>query len=213
MKRILPILLLLAACDSSNEVEQTSGVDPSELMPDLSVQSPAEVRQRIDAAFSGVLTDPLFTNVRATPLRSICGYVDHKDKDGRYQGPRPFLVTPDGLPLVSTSPQIMFEDADDIFPDFYIRWCATPEEMVRISSLVAARRNAAPTTPEPLLPDMIPVEPLPPPPAQPAPVSVPAPKLEEKASAPPAAPTRQSGDADSFFNAVIRKKNEQKAEE
>ena len=208
MKRWFAILLLLAGCDSDDQADQTTKGDPSGLLRDLNVPDPRRVKQSIDRAFSGILTEPIFTDVRATPLGSICGYVDDKDKEGRYKGPRPFLITPDGLPLVSTSPRIMFEDADDIFPDFYIRWCATPEELRMVGPLLSARDNAAPAAPEPLEPDLIPLDPLPPPPAEPAPVNTPPPKPEEKARPPAKASDRQS-DADSFFNAVIRKKDEQ----
>ena len=214
VKRLLPVLLMLAGCDSRPPAEETAEVDPSELMPDLSAQDPRRVQQRIDRAFAGTLAETLFTDVRATPLGSICGYVDDKDKQGRYKGRRPFLITPDGLPLVSTSPRIMFEIADDIFPDFYIRWCATPEEMRRIGPLIAARDSAAAAAPEPFAPDLMLPGPLPAETAEPAPVPPPPPKKEEEKAKPSGeTPDRQAADADSFFNAVIRKKDEQKQQE
>jgi hypothetical protein len=162
------------------------------------------------AAIGVIAQDPRFSEIRGGPLNAVCGKVDSKLPNGKYAGPRPFVVTPEGVAVISATPAIMFDDPADPFPDLYIRWCATPEEMQTIGPAIARNAEMPPPPPAPL-PETI--DPVPQgkwgvvPGAAPAP----APKAAEappaaKEKAPPPAPVvnRQPGDEDSFMKSVIK---------
>jgi hypothetical protein len=101
----------------------------------------------------------------------------------------------------------MFDDPADPFPDLYIRWCATPEEMQTIGPAIARTAEVPPPPPVELPPETI--DPVPqgnwglvpgaavPPPAAPVPA-------KEKAAPPAPVAKRQPGDEDSFMKSVIR---------
>jgi hypothetical protein len=149
-----------------------------------------------------------FANLRAGASNSVCGDVDAKGADGKHAGFRPFVVSPEGVAVISSAARIMFENPADMFPDFYIRYCAPPEELPMLQRKMAAQLGAEPPPepapqPEPIPPGDLPIAdpvlaapPPPPPPSRP------------KASEPPRA--AKSGDEDSFFNAVIRPDEERK---
>jgi hypothetical protein len=207
-------LLLLAGCDSqSRDGGGGSGMSAQEaaLMENLSAgaspEDTAQLQVRAAAALSGALIDPgsaRYANIRSGASGAICGEVDSKQPDGKQGGMRPFLVTPQGVAVISTTPQVVFADPSDIFPDLYIEYCASPEELTRLGPrLSEAARN----------PEAIPI------PAAEPPLDVPMdlPKFTPPAEAPPArerpapapapvpvAPRTTSPDDDSFSGAVLR---------
>ncbi len=225
-KRLLA-LLLLSACNSESQDGASEGPDPAALAAAAAADvskpvDPAVLQARAQALMSGILNDPAsarYSNLRSGPAGSICGAVDSKGSDGRYGGPRPFVITPEGVALVSPTAHVPFDQPDDIFPDFYIRWCASPEELARLGPLLNPHQGLAPTVPVET-PDLVPLDPpgaeLP----SQAPVPVdrlpaPPPRAAEPAAKPASeansVPRRQSADEDGFFNAVLRKRDDKAA--
>lgn len=198
MKRLL-ILLLLAGCDAGAEHEAAappSGGSPagressSEASP---AQQAEQFRQRAERALAAILADPAgarYSDLRAGAAGALCGRVEDRPADGRSDGPRPFVVTPEGAAVLSATPEVMFADPEDLFPDFYIRWCASPDELRRIGPRIAA----AP------LSEAVPAEAL-----TGVTEGVPLPPAEADVAkaAPPAAP--RPVEEDSFSRAVLRK--------
>ena len=201
MRWILPPLLLLAACNSDAGVEPAEeGADAPEpvleaanLAAGTAAAETARLEAKLQAAMSIILDDPgtaRYSNVRAGAGGSICGEVDSKEGNRGYGGPKPFVVTPEGVAVISTAPTVSYDDPEDVFPDFYLRWCATPEELQRVRP---ALESAPPPT------DIIDIPEIDEslfageqaPPTQPA---------------PPARPAEPSGQLDDFSNAVIRKR-------
>lgn len=215
-------LLLLSACNSESQNGASEGPDPAALAAAAAADvskpvDPAVLQARAQALTSGILNDPAsarYSNLRSGPAGSICGAVDSKGSDGRYGGPRPFVITPEGVALVSPTAHVPFDQPDDIFPDFYIRWCASPEELARLGPLLSPNQGLAPTVPVET-PDLVPLDPpgaelpsqapVPPLPAPPPRAAEPAGKPASEANS---VPRRQSADEDSFFNAVLRKRDD-----
>jgi hypothetical protein len=218
MKRLL-ILLLLAGCDSKRD--ESGGAVPAAVPagmedPLVKAADPAALQARAETAVSAVILDPRsarYANLREGSGGSICGDVDAKGENGRLQGFRPFVVAPEGVAVVSSAATIMFDDPADLFPDFYLRYCAPLEELPMLHQKMAARIGDLPPPPDagfaPAPPsDLPPLSPplaAPPPPPAPAPTPSPGPPAMPKAQ-----PKAQSGDEDSFFNAVIRPQEERK---
>jgi hypothetical protein len=211
--RLLAALLLLSACGSKsgNEGEGGGGEASPAAIEGLAqapgALSPEQMQAKAAAALSSIAEDPRFSEVRAGPLNAVCGKVDSKLTNGKYSGFRPFLVTPEGVAVISATPRIMFDDPADPFPDLYIRWCATPEEMQTIGPVIARTAELPPPPPE-LPPETI--DPVPQgnwgvipgaavAPPQPAPATA-----KEKAAPPAPVVKRQPGDEDSFMKSVIR---------
>ena len=212
MTRLKPFLaiLLLAACESERAPEAPAEATPTAAAFDengLIALNPTEVEARALQALAGALKDPASAqlwNLRGEPTGAICGEVDAKE-GGKYTGARPFVVTPEGSALISATPAIGYGDPADVFPDLYIRWCATPQELATIGPAIAARNapegaaaNVTAPVPEPAPP---PLQPLPPPPRAAEPAPPPAPKAE-----PPAPPA--AGEEESFSKAVLRKRED-----
>jgi hypothetical protein len=206
MRRLL-ILLLLAGCDSEPAPE--AGPAPDGSLPaaaDASgaaspAQQAAQNQQRASQALAAILVDPesaRYSEVRAGAAGSVCGLVDAKQADGKHGGPRPFVVTPEGVAVISTTPQVMFADPEDIFPDFYIRWCASPEELQGIGPRIAS----GPAPDVNLAEDLTSIidAAVPPPAAEPP--------VTETAKAPPPPPAQAPGEEDSFSRAVLRNRSD-----
>ena len=221
MKRLL-ILLLLAGCDSQRD-GNGSGADPTGAgagMEDPMVNAggvdPAVLQARAETAMSAAILDPAsarYANVREGSGGSICGDVNAKGEDGRLQGFRPFVVSPEGVAVVSSAATIMFDNPADMFPDFYLRYCAPLEELPMLHRKMAGRIPDLPAPPDASLGPAPPAD-LPPlgPPlaAPPAPSVPPSPPSARQPAAPKAQTKAQSGDEDSFFNSVIRPQEERK---
>jgi hypothetical protein len=204
MKRLAAILLL-SACHSEAPTEGNEQVEQS-VVPAAApgAQDPAQLRQRVIQAMTAILPDAAsarYGDVRSGTGGAICGTVEAKQ--GKAAGFRPFVVTPQGVAVISTAPRILYDDPSDIFADYYIRWCASPEELRRLGPELQSAAGSLPPVPPPDLSD--------PGPAM-APADTPAPpppgvrRQEADKSAPPA-PTQPaaSADEDSFSKAVLRK--------
>ncbi|HEX8402860.1 MAG TPA: hypothetical protein VF628_14300 [Allosphingosinicella sp.] len=209
MRRFLP-LLLLAGCDS--QADQDPGAAPGAQAPAAQAGPPlpadgsasaSQLGERAKTSLRAIIADPgsmRFANLRAGASGSVCGDVDAKQADGQ-KAVRPFVVTPEGVAVVSTTAQVKVDDPEDPFPDFYIRWCASPEELARLQPNMVGGETLGLGAPPPDIPDV----PTDVPAALPAPAPEPAretPPAQAKAEAPsrPPAPTSD----DSFFNAVAR---------
>lgn len=226
--KALLALLLLSGCNSQSQNEAREGPDAAALAAAAAAEvaapvDPAVLQSKAQTLLGAILSDPAsarFSNLRGGPAGSICGAVDSKGSDGRYTGPRPFVITPEGVALVSPTAQVPFDQPDDIFPDFYIRWCASPEELARLGPLITANQQPLPPVPVEI-PDLVPLDPpeagLP----SQAPVTAerlpaqerrPAQPTGKSAPQPNAAPRQQSADGDSFFDTVLRKREDKAAE-
>ena len=169
------------------------------MAPGLSPEEAAQVRGRVETALGAALTDPIlrYANVRQGVREAICGEVETSAAGGAGTGLRPFIVTPGGEAVISATPALRLEEPSDPFPDLYMEYCASAEELRAI-----AERMEGMTPPPP------------PPVEHPAPgappVAAPEPSEPRAADAPPPPPRRPRprppGD-DSFFNAVVRPNN------
>lgn len=204
MKRLAAILLL-SACSQEpagpgDEAEATAPPGAAAPVGNLSGDA-AGLQARVDLAMAAVLQDPRgarYRDVRSGLAGTICGEVDPRRTRGGYAGFRPFLVTPEGAARVATAPRLTFDDPTDTFPDLYIRWCASAEELRRLEPelrrAIAGSGGAVPPA------DPLPgVDPLPDPflgdlPPPPVPPPLPSARGENR---PP--------DVNSFVNSVKRK--------
>jgi hypothetical protein len=214
MRKFL-FLLLLAGCDSQSRDGGGGGsgmsAEEAALMENLTAgvtsEDAAQLQARAAAALSAALIDPgsaRYANIRSGASGAICGEVDSKQANGKHGGMRPFLVTPQGVAVISTTAQVVFADPSDIFPDLYIEYCASPEELTRLGPrLTEAARNPEaipiPAAEPPLdaamdLPKFTPPAEAPPVGQRPAQAPAPA----------PVAPRATSPDDDSFSGAVLR---------
>ena len=222
MKRLL-MLLLLAGCDAqrdengSGAVRTSSQAGIEDPMVNAGGVDPAVLQARAETAMSAAILDPpsaRYANVREGSGGSICGDVNAKGENGRLQGFRPFVVSPEGVAVVSSAATIMFDNPADLFPDFYLRYCAPLEELPMLHRKMAGRDPDLPLPPDPGLGPAPPADlpplgpPLAAPPALP-PVPPPPPSARQP-SAPKVQPKARSGDEDSFFNSVIRPQEEPK---
>jgi hypothetical protein len=142
-----------------------------------------------------------FGNLRAGAAGSVCGDVEARQLDGK-RGVRPFVITPEGVAVVSSTAQVSIQDPEDPFPDFYIRWCASPAELARLQPGMVGGETLGIGAPPPEIPDVPPDVPadLPVAPQMEAPKEAPA--AQAKAEPPPRPPAPTNND--SFFNAVAR---------
>jgi hypothetical protein len=208
MKKLLPILALLASCNNQADEEEVAETPAGEVAAAApaglpGAQDMAALQAKVSSAMAVGLPGAASAEYRA--LRpgtggSACGEVATQAK-GAAGIFRPFVVTPDGLAVVASGPGIDWEDPDDFVADAYIRWCATPEELQRLAPQLqsAAAKSAAAMKPPEEEADL----PLPPvredPAAEvPPPAAVPPPPPPKKGPPPP--PPR----IDSFFNSVDR---------
>jgi hypothetical protein len=195
MSRMIPVLtaLILAGCDSRGGSGGGSGVsaDHGALVGNLAAgvtpEDAALLRSRAAATLAQVLREPasaVYSNLRSGSAGTVCGEV----ADGGESELHPFVVTPEGVAIVSASPTLRLENAIDPFPDYYLQYCATPEELAQL----AARMNGLEQALPPPLPE------LPPPPVDIADDPV------DEAPAPAQPRQPRGGDDQSFFNAIVR---------
>ena len=194
MKRLLAFLLL-SGCGSEQAAdvqEEPEAVPPP--LPDIgnNIAVDMEALQgRVDEAMRAVLQDAKgarYRNLRLGVADTICGEVDPRKKGGGHSGFRPFLVTPDGVAFLASGPRLTFNDPADNFPDLYIRWCASEEELKRLGPQLD-RSIAIEAGPDGALGNL---EAIPPPEIEPAPAP----------QQPLAPPGERKGTGDSFFDAV-----------
>lgn len=190
--------MLAAGCDRSEEVpvEAPARSARPAAVPQVSAADAERLLQEKAAAgLRAILPDPndaRYAELRAGTAGAVCGRVDTEQPDGKRSGLRPFVVTPDGVAVISLTPALMLNDPEDLFPDYYIRWCASTAELATLEVTEAANA-AAPVTDLPgELPELAaapPVAEVAPPPPEPA---------------PPAARAAPSSSLESFSKAVIR---------
>lgn len=198
------LLLALAGCDSQSEDgAQPAGLPratPSagQVLPAAGADA-AQLEQRARTSLGAILRDPdsmRFAELRAGAANAVCGAVEARQPDGK-RGVRPFVVTPEGVAVVSPTAELNLEDPEDPFPDFYIRWCASPAELARLQPKMIGGETLGLGAPPPDIPDVPTDLPLMAPPPEPV-----AEQPVAKAGPPPRPPA-PTGD-DSFFNAVAR---------
>jgi hypothetical protein len=154
------------------------------------------LQARVEAAMKAVLQDSdgaAYRNVRPGLSDTVCGEVDPARKGGGRAGFRHFIVTPQGAALLARGPALTFDDPTDSFPDLYIRWCASEEELKRLGPQLD-RAIASQAGPDGVLGNIEDI----PPPALPDNVAGPA------AEPPPPrpVPSEKMGSGDSFFDSV-----------
>lgn len=212
MKRLL-VVLLLAGCGAESQGDDATGepgmaAGAENLLADTGAEDPAKLRARVLAAMAPILPDAAsarYGGIRSGVAGSVCGQVEAKSADGKYAGPRPFVISPQGVAVISPTAQISFENPEETFPDFYIRWCASPEELATIGPRVAIDEAGMPPPPTADVIPEVPADldvPVPPPP----PAQIPVPpdtRWGGDGKAAGKAPPRTSGD-DSFYNVVVR---------
>ena len=206
MPWLLILLLFLAACDAEPAQGDEAAADGAlpAAAPPGGIASPAQQaaqnQQRASQALAVILVDPesaRYSEVRAGTGGSVCGRVDAKQADGKYSGPRPFVVTPEGVAVISATGRVMFEDPEDLFPDFYIRWCASPEELRGLGPRIASNP----------MPDLNLAEDLTAIVEAEVPLPVTEPQPAETAKA-PSSPSQTPPEDDSFSRAVLRNRSE-----
>lgn len=213
---ILPLLLLCGCGQQEEGADKPAGaaarpVAEANVAAGGGVDAAAQMEERVKAAMAAALQKAeraRYADLRPGATGSICGSVD-PNPGAKGGGLRPFVVTPEGIAVISMTAQIGFNEPGDIFPDYYIRWCASPDELARLGPRVSAGGRAfAPGLGEDI-PDLVPLDlpavppdaPAPAPSAaQPPPAAAPAPRAE--APPPPG--------EDSFSKAVIRKRDDTK---
>jgi hypothetical protein len=211
---LLLALALFAGCDSRDADEPAAGGEAAlpasaGAFPEQSGDQGAEAQQRAEAALAIIIPDPKsarYADVRPGTAGAVCGIVDAKQADGKYSGARPFVVSPEGVAVISTTPQVNFGDPEDVFPDFYIRWCATPAELRTIGP-----RIALPETPPPMpddIPDLLEGEIAAAAPPPEAPAQPPLPPRDAPAAQAGTNPPPPAGE-DSFSSAVLRARKDE----
>lgn len=200
MKRLL-LCLLLAACGSEapDQAAEDAPAAPPPALPALGNEAsadPAVLQARVEAAMKAVLQQSegaAYRNVRPGLMDTICGEVDPARKGGGRAGFRPFIVTPQGAALVARGPVLSFDDPTDSFPDLYIRWCASEEELKslgpKLDRAIASQAGA-----DGVLGNVEDIPPPPPPGDEAAPPPEPPP--------PRPVPSEKMGKGDSFFDSV-----------
>jgi hypothetical protein len=184
--------LMLCACDSSGGGSGSSGsatVGPAgeplsgNLVEALGPEEMARLRSRAVTALALLVPNAAsagYARLRNGANGAICGEVEAAGGGVLF----PFLVTPNGAAIVSPSPAIRLDDADDPFPDLYMQYCATVEELGRLG----AQMNSLAPAPVP--------EPPPLPPSESGEAGTDQTPADEAGPRP--------GDDESFFNAVVR---------
>ena len=228
MKRLASLLLLLSGCDSGSQTDEASSATPTPaaaagISAPAGAEETARFQQRIQQSLAPILIDAesaRYANLRAGAAGSVCGNVDSKQGDGNYSGPRPFVITPEGVAVISTASRVVFDDPLDPFSDFYIRWCASPDELRRLGPEIAGSLNTPveagsqpPDFAEALPAEAIDIAPPEPPPAEqrPAPGATSDGRWGQTARPGASAPAAPSANEDSFADAVLRKSEDSKA--
>ena len=157
----------------------------------------AQLESRASAALRVALgvAPARFVNVRSGANGAICGVAEMLPDVTSPGGPRMFLITASGDAFIGRTETLGLEDPTDPFPNLYVQYCATPEEVREIQARLARM-------------DPSDVQPPPPPDALPPLADVPPDAAAEPPSeAPPPPPPRphsQPRDDGSFVNAVVR---------
>lgn len=209
MKKMCLILLLLAACGSGEDGQDSAGSDAMRaeeqavaagLADPLGTPDPAQLQALVARAMAIAMPtakELQYRAVRPGSAGAVCGEVATAGS-GAAAGPfLPFVVTPEGGAILGTTPAIPYDDPADPLGDAWLRWCASAEELQAIAERMRTEGPAKAAALE--MPP--PIEPIDLEPAQPTLVQQPqppAPPPERKAPPPPPPAI------DSFFNSVQR---------
>ena len=189
--------LLAAGCDSgggpagSGPGDSGVSADGASADASLSPEEAARLRARAVAALTRVLPEAAsaaYSNVRSGSAGAICGELDAGDALGR----RPFVVTPNGAAMIGLTSDLPLADPNDPFPDLYMQYCASIEELRRIGEQMEGMQPSA--VPLPPAGEGIPV---------PIDDTAGADGVEEPPAVPDQPDRRRPAD-DSFFNSVLR---------
>jgi hypothetical protein len=208
----LGFILLLAGCGSqtpSGAGGDAQSAADNALLANLAAEAeakaedPARLKARVEAAMAAILRNPKkahYSGIRSGTGGAACGQIELAQARGKAGGFLPFVVTPEGAAIVSPSARISFDDPADPFPDAYIKYCATPDELKTLAPRLTALGSAAATGVQADIPDL-PGADLEAANGQTAPAAPPdrAPSAGSAAGSPP-------NENDSFFNAVARKR-------
>jgi hypothetical protein len=202
----------LAGCDSGgDEQAETTALPAGQQAAQAAGVAAADsaIEARARQALGAIMPDSdtlRLADLRAGGSGAACGRAEIKGPDGKPAW-RPFVVTPEGVAVVSTTPEVRITDPEDPFPDFYIRWCASPAELARLQPNMVGGETlglgADPPTPEiPDVPPDLPMD-IAPVPAEPPPTERPTERPAVQAKAEPVRPPAPTGE-DSFFNVIAR---------
>ena len=138
---ITPVLVLLAACQG-NRVDPDAG---SNAQNEAAAANPnSAVLERARSALRAVLVDDSqvrYEEVRSVPGGAICGRIVRGGQAA--SDALPFVVTPAGEGFLGRSARLTLEDLSDPFPDIYMRWCSSIEELraLQLEAEAMAQRN------------------------------------------------------------------------
>ncbi|HEX8525476.1 hypothetical protein [Allosphingosinicella sp.] len=208
MKKMCLILLLLSACgqEGSEGSAESDGMRAEEqavadgLADPTGVTDPAQLQALVAGAMAAAIPgakDLQYRNVRPGSAGAVCGEVAKPGAKGGTGPFLPFVVNPDSVALVGTTPAIAYDDPADPLGDAWLRWCASAEELqaiaqrMRVEGPAKAEALVAPPPIEPI--DLEPAG-MPGAAQQPPPSAVP--PADRKPPPPP--------QIDSFFNSVDR---------
>jgi len=200
-----------AACGSTGASEPGSSDASEALSPAANLAAPdlAGLREDARGPLSSILVASGFqvATVRRGSGGSICGDVDLTHTRVGTPSRLPFVITPDRVAFVSSTDAIAITDALDAFPDQYMRWCASVEELARMRQALSRSRPDVnvPTN------DVAPLEvntdvpaQAPPPDSPPVAPPPPAPQTERWHAVPPPRSNHSDDSPASFFNQIAR---------
>ena len=131
-------LLLLSACNpfrSQQDDDQANAAAANAAEPAANAAAPAvDPAAQLEARAREALAD-LAANAATVPLRNlragvggaVCGEVE---SGGEFRG---FVIPPEARPVIARKAGLDLDDIDDPYPSLYIRWCASAEELVRLT--------------------------------------------------------------------------------
>src|SRR5438094_3558386 len=202
MKRFVPVLLLLlAGCGSHKSGEDNQTIPLQEnLIADLqtsnSAQDAARLQSLIERAMATALPDASkaqYQNIHEGVGGAACGEVASSSSKGKLGPYRRFVVPPDAVAVIGTSPEVKFNDPSDFLADAWIRWCASPDELKLVEGQIG--QGPAPSTEVPAPTDI---------PNLPEAPSLPIPKQAPPSRTASAAPPPPPPQIDSFSKSVSR---------
>jgi len=137
MKKLVPLLLLLASCEARDSQSESPTIPLDDnLLAGLEQGNTAQDAERlqalIDRAIPAALpanVQPHYRNARTGVGGAACGEVAMAEGRGKPGPWRHFVVTPDAVAVIGTDAKIKFNDPSDFLADAWIRWCASPEEL------------------------------------------------------------------------------------
>jgi hypothetical protein len=152
----LLVLILLSACNpfrSQQDDDQANAAAANAAQPPANAAAPAaDPAAQLEARAREALAD-LAANAATVPLRNlragvggaVCGEVE---SGGEFRG---FVVPPEARPVIGRKAGLDVDDIDDPYPSLYIRWCASAEELVRLTPQLTDTPDSTLETPTPIV--------------------------------------------------------------